>query len=1028
MQFRLSPEQIANTLRRPAPTPQQAAIIASPLAPALVIAGAGSGKTETMAARVVALVANGLVPAQHILGLTFTRKAAGELSARIRTRLAQLRHHGLCEDIGEPTVSTYHAYAGRIVSEHALRGGFEPTAQLLGDAMCWQFADVLVNHYDGDMSAVDAAPDTVTDKVRGLAGELAEHLQSTADLAAYLERFCADIAALPGKTPAAVRTLLARQKAKLSLLPLVEAFNQRKQAIEAMDFGDQLARAAALAQAHTQIGATERARYRVVLLDEYQDTSFAQLVLLQELFGGGHPVMAVGDPCQSIYGWRGASAGNLMRFPTDFPQRNNKNARVYPLTISWRNEPQILAAANTLSEPLRADERVTVPPLEPRPGAGSGELLCGLHNTVIDEAHWIADNIATQWEKSSEPPTTAVLVRNRQQFEPLAEALRARGLPVEIVGVAGLLSTAEITDLVATLRVISNPTAGADLLRLLTGARWRIGPRDLLALKKRSLELVGEEHSGEASIIEALADLGPASDYSPAAYRRLRALADQLRYLRGRTGQPLPELVAETERVLGLDIEVVVRRPREPAAARAHLDAFAQVVADFDNAAEHPTLSALLAYLAAAERTERGLQAGQVEVTEGAVQLLTVHGSKGLEWDIVAVPGLTSGVFPAKKQESARWTHNLGALPAALRGDHADLPDLNLTAIEDQPGLGKELKAFEGRWADYELAEERRLAYVALTRARRVLLCSGYWWSASATTRRGPSTLLTEIYEHCDKQAHVWAPEPDEDLKNPLLTNARTVLWPHDPLGERREPLELAAALVNTPNEGDPDEQERRWGHEARLLLAERASRSPNTATEVPLPTHLTVSNLVALHQDPELLAQQVRRPMPRRPAPYARRGTAFHGWLERRFSPTQLLDFGELPGAGDSDAADDQELAELQAKFLESEWADKTPHQVEVAFATVINGVVVRGRMDAVFRATVDGAPGWDVVDWKTGRAPTQLGSQSVQLAAYRLAWAELTNTPISRVRAAFHYVADGRTIRPVDLLNSEQLAALLP
>ncbi len=181
---RYTPVELAKLLRLPAPTREQAAIIAAPVEPLLVVAGAGSGKTETMAARVVWLVANSYVRPEQVLGLTFTRKAAGELAHRVRVRLDQLvrrlgrRERNPLDDplTGEPTVATYHSYAGRIVTEHGLRAGYEPSTRLLTEASRWQLVDLIVRNYDGDMSEVDRMPSTVTDAVLALAGELDEHL------------------------------------------------------------------------------------------------------------------------------------------------------------------------------------------------------------------------------------------------------------------------------------------------------------------------------------------------------------------------------------------------------------------------------------------------------------------------------------------------------------------------------------------------------------------------------------------------------------------------------------------------------------------------------------------------------------------------------------------------------------------------------------------------------------------------------------------------------------------------------------
>jgi DNA helicase-2/ATP-dependent DNA helicase PcrA len=182
----------------------------------------------------------------------------------------------------------------------------------------------------------------------------------------------------------------------------------------------------------------------------------------------------------------------------------------------------------------------------------------------------------------------------------------------------------------------------------------------------------------------------------------------------------------------------------------------------------------------------------------------------------------------------------------------------------------------------------------------------------------------------------------------------------------------------------------------------------------------------VVLRRDPQALARSLRRPVPQRPAPFARRGTAFHAWLEERYGSVRLIDLDELPGAADEDAAADEQLAALQEAFLASEWADRTPVEVEVPFATTVGGVVVRGRMDAIFE---DPGGRYDVIDWKTGRRPAAADASAgaVQLAAYRIAWASLAGVPVSHVRAGFHYVRDQVTVRPADLPDADDLADLV-
>jgi DNA helicase-2/ATP-dependent DNA helicase PcrA len=479
-------------------------------------------------------------------------------------------------------------------------------------------------------------------------------------------------------------------------------------------------------------------------------------------------------------------------------------------------------------------------------------------------------------------------------------------------------------------------------------------------------------------------------------------------------------------------------------AARADLDAFTDVADAFTGEGAEPTLGAFLAYLTAAQQEEFGLETGRVGDSD-SVKLLTAHAAKGLQWPAVFVPGLAMGersqVFPARPRVSTRWTDNPRLIPFGLRGDAGDLPELlGLDAAS--------LEAFGEACAARDLSEERRLMYVAATRAAFWLGCSGYWWGEGGSSRLGPSPFLEEVRKSGVAEVSAWADAPEPDAENPLLAGVDEADWPVTPAGQRYEAVREAAALVEAVLAGgttppDPPahggaarppippgrdlELTEAWGRDAGLLLAERAQRRGDGATQVPLPARLSVSSLVTLARDPAELARQVRRPMPRPPARQARRGTAFHQWLEQRYGQQLLIDDNALFGPEDDDTAEG-DLAALRSRFEQGEWAERWPQAVEVPFETLVGGRLVRGRIDAVFADAPGG--GYDVVDWKTGRPPgseAERHAVSVQLAAYRLAWAALAGVTAADVRAAFYYVAHDQTVRPADLLDEAGLAALI-
>jgi len=1085
----LRPDDLAGLVGLPL-TAEQLAAATAPMAPGVVVAGAGSGKTTVMAARVVWLVATGQVRPDQVLGLTFTNKAAAELAARVRTALARALPAPTTadEDGGEPTVSTYHAYAGRLVREHGLRIGVEPRARLLADATRFQLADRVVRRARGPFVELDSTLPRLVDDLVQLDGEMSEHLVSPDQVLAQdaLLRASVQRCAKPTQPVTRVaRTATGRDE----LVSLVEALREHKERLGVLDFGDQMAFAARLALEHPTVGELERERFRVVLLDEYQDTSHAQQQLLHGLFGTGHAVTVVGDPCQAIYGWRGASVANIDRFPEQFRTAGGEPAHGFVLSQNNRSGSHLLDLANLLSEPLRA-RHPAVATLAPRPEAvGAGRVECSLHETYAGEVGAAADRVAELVAGGTSPRDVAVLVRARTDFPAYHDALVARGVPVEVVGLGGLLALPEVADVVATLSVLDDSTANPALVRLLAGPRWQVGPRDLFLLGRRARDLTRaasydqpDEPGLDAAVDAVLSELGASvtdgaavgagaddgeeteepvelllekavsgvdpvdvvslaealdrpgrGPYSDQARQAFAALSAELRELRRHLGEPLLDLLQRVVSTTGLDVEVAAAPTAAQTRRADGIGAFLDHAAAFADLDGDPSVRAFLAFLRAASEFERGLDTAAPSPGD-SVKLLTVHKAKGLEWRVVVLPDLSAGVFPTNRSRP-RATQSASTLPTELRGDAADFPP-----TPTDWGT-KSLQAYDQGIRDLDALEELRLAYVAVTRAKELLIASGHWWGPSQVKARGPSEYLVTIRAACEAGAGTvgtWAPEP-VDARNPHLTRAREMAWPAPlaPAGVRarqdaaawvREAMARPPVLFDVeelrppdPDRGGLDDAARAlvdaWDRDVGLLVDE-ARRSARVDLDVPLPASMSASALVRLARDPDGLARDLARPMPRPPAPAAVRGTRFHAWVEAQFGVVPLIDRTELAGAAD-DELDDQELTALQEAFLRGPYASLAPHRVEAPFQLVLGGRVVRGRIDAVYRTD----DGYDVVDWKTGRS----SADPLQLAVYRLAWSRLAGVSLERVGAAFYYVATGRVVRPDDLPGADELEAVL-
>ena len=1012
------------------------------------------------------------------------------------------------DESGEQLVMTYDAFAARLVSEHGLRLGFEADPTMVSGATRYRLAARVVAAAAGPFEFLSRLrPASVTERVLKLDADLTSHLVDVDHLDAHARDLLIGWDSAPlnnrGNVYVDVKKARIAVQERLELASLVRDYQALKTRLGVVEFADQMAIAARLATEVPQVGADLRSAFRVVLLDEYQDTSAAQAGMLRGLFSGfspedglGHAVTAVGDPFQAIYGWRGAAASNITTFADTFRKADGHPASRYALTVNRRSGPTILDVANVLSRPLRVaqgtpemtagDSESGLGLLVAPPETAPGQVASATFTSWPEEVTWLADRIVETRRRGTVAhwADIAVLTRRNADIGPLYGELTAREVPVEIVGLGGLLGLPEVMDVTATLRLVDDVTANPDLVRLLTGPRWRVGPRDLALLGRRARELARtalgrDDHSGAASergvgsqvpdpaqvrlaLVDAVADLDPTEvvslldaledpgdpPYSPAARRRFARVASELANLRRHADEPVLDLTRRVVATLGLDVELVATPELERTNRRDQLGAFLDAVADYVDVDGDASLSGLLAWLQAELESGTGLEQA-VPSDREAVKLLTVHKAKGLEWEVVFLPGLVEGVFPSERV-SDNWVSAAAALPADLRGDAGSIPQLSETSNAAIAEYKAALKA-------QQLLSEDRLAYVAATRARSVLVGSGHWWRPDLVRPRVASTYLRAIAAEAERQDRVLVTAEAPGKENPLVTDAEPTPWPQpldpDALARREEAataVEAArarfvatgayAATGTAPLMLDLEGEVAAWDADLdRLLREARESRSGDRTVE--LPASLAATALLRLRADPDAFAASLARPMPSAPNRAARSGTRFHAFVEQWFGERlahgglgqqALVDPDDLADRADTDGPDEADLRAVCDAFTRGRFASRVPYAVEAPVSLALAGRLVRGRIDAVYAA--DGSGGFGVqvppgtrflvVDWKTGRADT---GDPLQLAIYRLAWAEATGVDLDEVAAVFVHVRDDRVVVPGQLAGRADLERLL-
>ncbi|MGB8250150.1 MAG: UvrD-helicase domain-containing protein [Azonexus sp.] len=622
-------------------SPQLQAVTLPPVH-ALILAGAGSGKTRVLTTRIAWLMSTGQVGPHGVLAVTFTNKAAKEMTARL-SALVPINTRGMW-------IGTFHGLCNRLLRAHFREAGLPQTFQILDSADQLAMVKRLLKNLNIDDEKYpprELCHFINAHKEQGVRAAHAEaydnYTQKRVELYAEYENQC------------------------------------NREGV--VDFAELLLRCHELLQRNEPLRQHYQQRFRYILVDEFQDTNKLQYAWLQLLAGGGAKVFAVGDDDQSIYAFRGAEVGNMRDFERDYA-----GANVIRLEQNYRSHGNILAAANALIKNNR--ERLGK---NLWTDAGDGEPIRAFEGySDLDEARFVIDEIRELVREGVAPTQCAILYRSNAQSRVLEHELFAKGVPYKVYGGLRFFERQEIKHALAYLRLLGNPDDDTAFLRVVNFPTRGIGARSLENLQAAA-------HQMNSSLYNAAASLtGKAGQTVGAFIRLIEGLRQETQNL------PLPEMVEHIVEKSGLAQHYRVEK--EGQERLENLDELINAAASFvdddgvvmTEAGEGGALASFLAHAS--------LEAGEHQAGEGqeAVQLMSVHAAKGLEFDVVFITGLEQGLFPH----------------------------------ENSVNQGRE-----------GLEEERRLMYVAVTRARQRLYvsCAQTRMLHGQTRYCVPSGFLDEI-------------------------------------------------------------------------------------------------------------------------------------------------------------------------------------------------------------------------------------------------------------------------------------------
>jgi DNA helicase-2/ATP-dependent DNA helicase PcrA len=918
--------------------PEQRAAAHHGEGPLVVVAGAGTGKTRVITERIRFLLeTQPELTGKEILGLTFTDKAAAEMKHRV---VAAARDQGeaAAERAEAVTLSTFHSFCNALLQK--LDPDLKPIDKIDHWILLRRNLPLLqLEHYRRL-----AEPGQFLGDFVDFFSRCQDELVSPDDYQSYANNEAESFRRVRGAMPEDERQIRDTEVAKI--LEIARAYRASDLLLrerKLVTFGTQIMDTVLHLRANASLRESLRARYRYILVDEFQDTNIAQLELLW-LLGGERPnLVVVGDHRQAIYRFRGASFGSFTIFLDRFAKGSATARRdlLRPLTLNYRSVGRILRVAG---QAISHNEKPTnIPEYALTAVREDGDKVrIVMHPTADAEAQWIAGELERLRAAGTRWRTFAVLYRSHGHRDKLVDALKARKIPFVIKNLS-ILSHRLVRDLIAYLRLIDHLSDDVSCARVLAMPAWGLEPSDLARLIERAAK-------GKGISLWDTAQAARSEPSFSAGNRNLSGLFEMIEELRKKSRHlTATELFGELAEVLEIGSTVA-------AEDRKYFDRLAQFVREWQPKSETQHLREFVEYLDYFEQA--GGSVNLEQESGDAVQLMTVHAAKGLEFDHVYVLRLVQGGFPARER-----------------------PRL----LEFPPALMKE----EQPQGSFQIQEERRLFYVAVTRARQRLTLN-----TVENKRSKPSPFLDDIL----MDAQIKRRDTEQLAPTPL-------------------PLPPAAAPEREPVLFETPERPSRVG--SRIGEWAAAYRPP-----VPEPLQISPSAIAALESCPQKYLFSYSWGLRGGPAAAMSFGSVMHSTIKffmGELKNGRVLPFEEVArkfelewtSAGFEDAYQEQEykkegLAQLRAFHEKTIASPPAVIAQEKAFELPLeNNVVLTGRIDQVNQLG-DGEE--EIVDYKTGKPrDAEKARKDVQLSAYALAAREVFDWNPARLTFYFLQTNEG-------------------